>query len=113
MEVLAYCVMPDHVHILLEGASETADLRDAVARWKQRTGYDWRIRYGTRLWQPGYHDRVLREGDDTRAVVRYVLQDPVRAGLVRTVGEYAWLGSSRYAIAELEMHAGEWSPSWK
>ena len=67
MGVLAYCVMPDHVHVLLEGMTETADLRDAVARWKQRTGYIWRRCYGAQLWQPGYHDRVLREGDDTRA----------------------------------------------
>ena len=113
IEVLAYCVIPDHVHLVLEGVAETANLRDTVQRWKQRTGYDWRVRHGARLWQPGYHDRVLRSRDDTRAVVRYVLQNPVRAGLVRTPHEYPWIGSSRYAIEDLLSHAGEWSPSWR
>jgi REP element-mobilizing transposase RayT len=111
-DVSVYCVMPDHVHMLLEGASETADLRDAVSRWKQWTGYSWRVRHGVRLWQPGYHDRVLREADDTQAVVGYVLQNPVRAGLARTPGEYPHVGSSRYAMTDLETHAGAWSPPW-
>jgi putative transposase len=113
LDVLAYCVMPDHVHLLLEGTSEDSNLREAVSRWKQSTGYAWRVRHASRLWQPGYYDRVLRDADDTRAVVRYVLENPVRAGLASTPKAYAWLGSSRYSIADLEGHAGEWSPPWR
>jgi len=81
--------------------------------WKQRTGYAFKQRTGNRLWQPGFHDRILREDDNTRLVVRYVLQNPVRAGLVRNARDYAWMGSSRYTIEELETHAGDWSPGWK
>src|SRR5262245_54084253 len=112
-EVLAYCLMPDHLHLLLEGTRDDADLREAVRAWKQRTGYDWKQRTGSRLWQPGFHDRVLREGDDARAVVRYVLYNPVRAGLVPTALEYAWSGSLRYTLQELEEYAGSWTPDWK
>jgi len=60
LDVLAYCVMPDHLHLLLEGTSDGADLREAVRAWKQRTAYDWKVRTGLQLWQPGFHDRVLR-----------------------------------------------------
>ena len=112
-DVLAYCVMPDHVHLLLEGTSSGANLREAVRAWKQRTGYAWKKRMGSQLWQPGFHDRILREGDDTRAVVRYVLQNPVRAGLVKSAGDYPWVGSSRYVVAQLEEHAGDWRPNWQ
>ena len=112
-EVLAYCVMPDHLHLILEGTSPAADLREAVRVWKQRTGYAWKRRTGAALWQSGFHDRVLREGDETHLVVRYVLQNPVRAGLVRTAREYPWLGSSRYTIEDLETHAADWKPTWK
>ena len=112
-EVLAYCVMPDHVHLFLEGTSEDADLRESVRAWKQRTAYDWKTRTGTRLWQPGFHDRVMREGDDTRQVMRYIVENPVRARLVTTAREYPWSGSSRYTLAELEEHAGDWTPAWK
>jgi len=105
--------MPDHLHLFLEGTSDNADLREAVRVWKQRTAFEWKAATGSRLWQPGFHDRVMREGDDDRLVVRYVLQNPVRAGLVNTACDYPWSGSLRYTIAELEQYAGEWRPDWK
>ena len=111
-DVLVYCVMPDHVHLLLEGTAPDADLRDAVARWKQKTAYGWERRFGGRLWQPGFHDRVLREADHTRGVVGYVLQNPVRAGLVSQARDYPWTGSSKYSIHELAEHAGHWHRPW-
>ena len=37
--VTAYCLMPDHVHLLLEGTADAADLREAVRVWKQMVGY--------------------------------------------------------------------------
>jgi putative transposase len=112
-EVLAYCLMPDHLHLLLEDASEDADLREAIRAWKQRTGYDWKRSTGAQLWQSGFHDHVLRAHDDTRAVIGYILMNPVRAGLVTTPGQYPWLGSFRYSLADLQEHAGGWTPDWK
>ena len=112
-EVIAYCIMPDHVHLLLAGLTDDADLSEAVRRWKLRTGYAWRSRHHTPLWQTSYQDRVLRDHDDTIAIVRYVLQNPVRAGLVQSPAEYPWIGSSRYSVTELTEHAGGWHPTWK
>ncbi|HEV8394115.1 MAG TPA: transposase [Vicinamibacterales bacterium] len=79
------CVMPDHVHILPEGMSDDADFRNAVRVWKLRTGYAWRMKHQTALWQIGYWERVLREKDDARAVIRYMLENPARrtGGAVR------------------------------
>jgi len=112
-EVLAYCVMPDHVHLLLEGLTAEANLLEAMRPWKQKTAREWMMRYHSRPWQAGFHERVLRDGDDIRGVVRYVLQNPVRAGRVRAVRDWPWTGSSRYSIGDLEAHAGEWTPEWK
>jgi len=111
--VIAYCLMPDHLHLLVEGTVANADVVEATRMWKQQTGFAWKQRTGSRLWQKGFHDRVLRTDDDTASVVRYILENPVRAGLVRTAMDYAWLGSSRYQIAELLVHAGEWRPGWR
>jgi putative transposase len=88
LAVPACCLMPDHVHLLLEGLSDDADLREAVRVWKQKTGYEWKRFARQPLWQTGFHDRVLRDGDDTRAVVRYLLENPVRAGLVKDAADY-------------------------
>ena len=112
-DVLAYCLMPDHLHLVLEGTSPTADFREAMRQWKQQTARSWKVRTGQRLWQAGYYERVLRENDDTRAVVAYLLHNPVRAGLVAAAAEWPWTGSARYSLADLEAHAGDWRPSWK
>ena len=105
--------MPDHVHLLLEGVIEAANLAEAVRAWKQRTGFDWKRRTGAHLWQEGFHDRVLRAEDDAAAVVRYILENPVRAGLVSSVTDYQWTGSSCFGIEDLLASAGQWRPAWK
>jgi len=40
------------------------------------------------IWQAGYHDHALRKEEDIRDVARYIVMNPVRAGLVRSVREY-------------------------
>jgi putative transposase len=64
-EVLAYCFMPDHVHLLTQGASDRSDLQRFVKRWKQRTAFNYRRAHGHPLWQTGYFDHVLRRDEDT------------------------------------------------
>ena len=51
--ILAYCFMPDHVHLLIEGTAENADLRSFVARAKQKSGFDFAAKHQHRLWQKG------------------------------------------------------------
>jgi len=49
--VHAYCVMPDHLHFLVEGTSPTADILSFVRAFKQKTGYLFSQRKRQRLWQ--------------------------------------------------------------
>jgi REP element-mobilizing transposase RayT len=97
----AYCVMHDHLHVLATGQSERADLRDFVKRFKQATGFAYRKAHRQTLWQPGYHERILRDDEATEAVVRYILANPIRAGLTKEIGEYAFAGSDAYELAGL------------
>ena len=99
--ILAYCLMPDHVHLLVEGTAADADLRRFVKRAKQGTGQAYMHRAGEPLWQEGYYDRVLRPTDDAKAVARYIIGNPVRAGLVRVPSEYPHLGSDVWGLEEL------------
>lgn len=79
--ILAYCYMPDHLHLLVEGLSGTANLRSFVSLAKQHSAFSTRHRVTHRLWQKGYFERVLRDEDDLFNVARYVVQNPVRAGV--------------------------------
>lgn len=97
-EVPAYALMPDHVHFLVSASEENADFERMVKAWKQKTGYAWSKQHGQRLWQPGYWERVLRDGDNPLSVCRYIIENPVRAGLVAHPSEYALCGSTQYEI---------------
>lgn len=57
--VHAYCVMPDHVHVLTAGKNDESDLRAFVESFKRETGFAFSKRTGRRLWQFKYYDRIL------------------------------------------------------
>ena len=99
--------MPNHVHLLLEGLSDSSDLRRFVRDWKQRTAFDYQNETGGDLWQRGYFDHVLRTDEDTDLVTRYVLGNPVRAGLVADMKEYRYAGSDTRTIDDLRLRTGE------
>src|SRR4029450_2015613 len=58
--VLAYCFMPDHVHLLVEAEASDSNLVRFAHAVKQRTGYEYRKLAPDALWQKGYFEHVLR-----------------------------------------------------
>ena len=99
--ITAYCVMPDHVHLLLEGRSTSADVRGFVKQLKQGTGQRFAHQRGRSLWQEGYYDRVLRPTESAAMVARYIIENPVRAGLVTSALDYPYSGSDLWPLAEI------------
>ena len=101
VEVVAYCFMPDHLHALIEGLAADSDLLKCTKMFRQRSGHSYRALDAGRLWQEGYVDRFLRAEEATLDVARYIVGNPIRAGLCDEVREYPHQGSSRYTIEEL------------
>ena len=87
-EVNAYCVMPDHVHALVSGRNAQSNLRTFVHALKTKTGYEYAQKHGIGLWQEGYFERKLRQDDSLRAITEYILQNPVKGGLVANAKDY-------------------------
>jgi REP element-mobilizing transposase RayT len=89
-QTLAFVVMPDHLHWLLQvGAEKT--LSEVVRRAKGAAARSINARHGSAdgmLWQSGFHDHALRREEDLREVARYIVANPLRAGLVGRVGDY-------------------------
>jgi hypothetical protein len=68
---------------------------------KQRSGWAYRQRFGMPLWREGYFERTLRPHEDPRAVARYVINNPIRAGLAATPADYPHLGSDVWSLTDL------------
>jgi putative transposase len=109
VEIIAHCFMPDHLHMLMAGLTESSDLKQCADLFRRRAGRAYRRLRRERLWQEGYFDQSLRETDATFDVVCYILANPVRAGLCARPSEYEFMGSSRYAIEDLLLSV-QWRP---
>jgi putative transposase len=77
-QVIIYCFMPDHVHLILQGLSPNADVWKAVVDFKQHSGYWLRRNRNQFPWQKSFFDHVIRKSEDLVAQVRYIAQNPVR-----------------------------------
>lgn len=95
--VIAYCAMPDHLHVVVEGERDDSDLKRFISRAKQYSGYFYSQTYGKKLWQRYGYEHVLRDSESTRSVVFYVLENPLRARLVQSIWDYPFMGSGLYS----------------
>lgn len=88
VDSIAWVVMPDHCHWLFELRQKT--LGELMCRIKSRSSMTVNnaSQSSGRLWQKGYHDRALRREDDLKATARYIVQNPIRAGLAARIGDY-------------------------
>lgn len=85
---IAWVVMPDHFHWLVElHNGDLPKLMQAAKSRSARAINQQRSRNET-LWQKGYFDRALRREEDLKAAARYIIANPLRAGLVDHIGDY-------------------------
>ena len=82
-QTLAFVVMPDHFHWLMR-LGDGASLPTVVRAVKAVTAH----RLGRPVWQHGFHDRALRRDEDLSVVARYIVANPLRAGLAKRLGDY-------------------------
>ena len=93
MVIYAYCLMPDHLHMLVRLGTSGWDLGTAMGAFKSfTTRQSWTLGGTGPLWQGRYYDRVLRVSEEARGVSEYIRQNPVRTGLVAEAEAYPWSG---------------------
>ena len=80
---LAFVVMPDHLHWLMQ-LGGSVNLSSVVSGVKSSTAHA----LGHPIWQSGFYDHALRKEENIQAVARYIVANPLRAGLVKYLGNY-------------------------
>ena len=101
--LLAWVVMPNHVHVVVEQISGHR-LPDVVQSWKSVSAHAINKRRGARgpIWAPDYFDRYVRDADHYRNAVHYIESNPVKARLVAKASDWP------FSSASVERHdAGE------
>jgi REP element-mobilizing transposase RayT len=95
-DLLTFLVMPDHVHVLAQGASDDSNAIRLMQRFKQLAGFRYKQRFGRELWQHSFYDRVLRRDEDLLTVAKYILGNPIRAGLIAADGVWPFQGGALF-----------------
>jgi putative transposase len=87
----AYCLMTNHVHLLLTPHAETACgqlMKNLSQHYVQRTNY--RLKRTGTLWEGRYHSSLVLSESYALACYRYIETNPVRARMAATAGQYRW-----------------------
>ena len=80
---LAFVVMPDHVHWLMQ-LKDKGTLQQVIRSMKSQTAKV----VGHPIWQAGYYDHAIRNDEDIVNIARYIIANPIRAGLVKKASDY-------------------------
>ena len=99
--IVTYCLMPDHAHLVVDGERDDSDCLSFIKLAKQYAAYYYKQSFGRRLWQRYGYERFIRDDMERALTIRYLLANPVKAGLVRDPREYHGLGSQRYTVDQL------------
>jgi REP element-mobilizing transposase RayT len=91
----AWTVMPNHVHVLFT-LERLSSLSSIIQSWKGSTAFQAnRILHRTgRFWQPEYFDRLVKTKRQFEFYLRYILNNPVKAGLCLEIQQWRWSGCS-------------------
>ena len=97
LRLFAYCLMPDHLHLLVGNETGT-DMLEFVSVFKKKTSFLAAKKFRRKLWHTGFHDRILRRDEVIGKAARYIFENPVRKGIVHDFREYPYLGSLEYDL---------------
>lgn len=96
--LLAWVVMPNHVHVLITQA-EGWPLGKVVKSWKGYTArmINRRLSLTGAFWAPDYFDLYMRDEAQTIAAAAYIEANPVKAGLCRDAMDWRWSSAANRA----------------
>ncbi len=110
----AYCFMPDHLHVLVNGTAEDSQLLRFAKGCKQRSGYLFEQKNRQRLWQKKYYEHILRPNDPWESVAWYIWMNPVRGGLCARPQDWPFSGSFTVDWRKFLAPPEElWVPPWR
>ena len=100
-KVYAFCLMGNHIHLLLrEGEVSIGNIfrmiLSSYVYW-----YNRKYKRVGNLFQDRYRSEIVKDDAHLLGAARYIHQNPVKAGIVKGVGEYKWSSHSAYVNKEI------------
>jgi putative transposase len=99
MQIWAYCLMNNHIHLLAVPETETSLSRGIGMTNQMYTQYfNRRLQQSGRIWQNRFFSCVVENEQYLWAVARYIERNPVKAGLAANAEEYQWSSAKAHVL---------------
>ena len=86
---LSWVIMPDHFHWLVQLVDKSLPSLLNQLKGVSSRKINNRLKLKGALWQKSYYDRAIRDSQDVKGVARYIVANPLRSGLVQSIGDYS------------------------
>ena len=103
--VPVYCLMPDHLRVLLYGTTPQSRAKDAMIRFKRDSGMWLAANRPDLEWQEDFYDHIIRRSEGWEVQARYAALNPVRARFAEDIFAWPYTGSIGYDRDEVLLDA--------
>ena len=91
--IYSYCLMPDHIHLLISPLESGVNISDFIGSFKSKTSrIAWKHGLRGKVWQGRFYDHVVRKIENLKDTCEYILNNPIRKGLVEKWEDYQFCG---------------------
>lgn len=90
IDVICFCIMPNHIHLVFELLSKdklVGDIMASIKRYSAKNANEL-LKFKGRFWQAESFDRLVRNEKELYNIIKYVLRNPVNAGLVENYEDW-------------------------
>jgi putative transposase len=118
--ILAYCILPDHIHMLWKMPINDADYSLRIGEIKKRFSKNYIIEFGnphtlsstqqkrgeTGIWQKRFWEHYIRNEEDLNRHIDYIHYNPIKHGLVNQIKD--WSASSFFDYVNQGYYDSDW-----
>jgi putative transposase len=97
IKLYVYCLMPDHIHLLIQPKNKGVDISKFIGLFKSKTDSICRdFGFEGKIWQSRFYDHIVRKKENLSDIMQYILNNPVRKNLAEEWDNYPYSGYVDY-----------------
>jgi len=93
-QIYGYCLMSNHIHLLIKDENLAITMRKICASYVY--WYNWKYKRSGHLYQDRFKSEVIEDDSYLLTVLRYIHQNPLKAGMIKNIADYKWSSYSEY-----------------
>lgn len=103
-KLYGYCLMNNHIHLLVKDENLATTMRRICSSYVY--WYNWKYKRCGHLYQDRFKSEVVEDNNYFLTVLRYIHQNPLKAGIVKNIADYKWSSYTEYILKQKIIDVG-------